>query len=150
MYLDSAIITKLLVREQDSGWFEHNLTGHPLWTSELSLAEVHSAILMKERTGHISDVERKNALIHFQNMCDTEQVRFHPLNRLVIERAAGLLISCHPNVALHSLDAIHVATALIHSRGSLCATDRQMRAAAHRLGLPCFPEKLSETGQTTN
>ena len=147
MYLDSAIITKLLVREEDSGWFARNLTGHPLWTSELSLAEVNSAILIKERTGHISVVERKSALVHFQNMCDMEQVRLCPLNRQVIERAAGLLVSCHPEVALRSLDAIHVATALIHSRGSLCATDRRMRAAAQRLGLPCFPEKLSETGQ---
>ncbi len=150
MYLDSAIITKLLVREEDSGWFERHLTGHPLWTSELSLAEVCSAILIKERTGHISAVERKSALIRFQNMCDAEQVQLHPLNRQVIERAAGLLVSCNPDVALRSLDAIHVATALIHSRGSLCATDRRMRTAAQRLGLPCFPEKLSETVQNSN
>jgi len=146
MYLDSAIITKLLVREEDSEWFEHHLTGHSLWTSELSLAEVRSAILIKERTGHISAVDRKNAFARFQNMYDMEQVRLHPLNKLVVERAAGLLASCHPEVALRSLDAIHVATALLHSRGALCATDRRMRAAAQRLGLPCFPEELSEIG----
>jgi predicted nucleic acid-binding protein len=150
MYLDSAIITKLLVREGDSDWFEQNLAGHPLWTSELSLAEVRSAILIKERTGHISAVERKNAFVHFQNMCEAEQVRLHPLNRLVVERAAGLIESCHPDVALRSLDAIHVATALLHSRGGLCATDRRMRAAAQRIGLPCLPEELSEIPQNSN
>ena len=156
MYLDSAIITKLLVREDDSEWFEKNLAGEPLWTSELSLVEVRSAILIKERTGYISAAERKNAVarflveIHrdhvarFQFMCNTEQVRLHPLNLLAVERAAGLLVSCHPEVALRSLDAIHVATALLHSRGSLCATDRKMRAAAQRVGLPCFPEELSK------
>ncbi|HUZ07552.1 MAG TPA: type II toxin-antitoxin system VapC family toxin [Candidatus Paceibacterota bacterium] len=142
MYLDSAIITKLLVREEDSEWFENNLAGEPLWSSELSLAEVHSAILIKERTGHISAAERKNAVARFQWMHDTEQLRFHPLSRLVAERAAGLLVSCHPDVALRSLDAIHVATALLYLRGSLCATDRKMRAAAQRIGLPCFPEEL--------
>ena len=112
---------------------------------ELSLVEVRSAILIKERTGYISAAERKNAVARFQLMCGTEQVRLHPLNLLAVERAAGLLVSCHPDVALRSLDAIHVATALLHSRGSLCAdTDRKMRAAAQRVGLPCFPEELSE------
>jgi predicted nucleic acid-binding protein len=144
MYLDSAIITKLLVREDDSEWFEKNLAGEPLWTSELSLVEVRSAILIKERTGYISAAERKSAVARFQFMCGTEQVRLHPLNLLAVERAAGLLVSCHPDVALRSLDAIHVATALLHSRGSLCATDRKMRSAAQRVGLPCFPEELSE------
>jgi predicted nucleic acid-binding protein len=150
MYLDSAIITKLLVRETDSAWFEKNLAGRPLWTSELSLAEVHSAILAKERMGHLSAGERKSALARFQNLCETEEVQLHPLNRLVIERAAGLLISCHPEVALRSLDALHVATALVHSRGALCATDHRMRAAAKRIGLPCFPEELSEIAQNPN
>ena len=150
MYLDSAIITKLLVREGDSEWFEQNLAGRPLWTSELSLAEVRSAILTKERTGHISAAARKSAFVCFQNLCETEQVRLHPLNRLVVERAVGLLVSCHPEVALRSLDALHVATALVHSRGSLCATDRRMRAAAQRIGLPCFPEELSEITQHSN
>ena len=144
MYLDSAIIVKLLVREEDSEWFEENLPGHSLWTSELSLAEVRSAVLIKERTGYISAPERKQAIARFQLMCDTEQVRLHPLNRLTIERAVGLLESCHPDVALRLLDAIHVATALLYLRGSLCATDRKMRAAAQRIGLPCFPENIED------
>src|SRR5215469_16865049 len=98
MYLDSAIITKLLIREEDSEWFEKNLAGQALWTSELSLAEVRSAILIKERTGHISVAEKQSAMARFELMCDTELVRLHPLNRLTIERAAGLLVSCHPEV----------------------------------------------------
>jgi predicted nucleic acid-binding protein len=150
MYLDSAIITKLLIREGDSGWFEQKLAGRALWTSELALAEVRSAILIKERTGRVSAAERKGAFVRFQQLCETEQVRLHPLNRLVVERAAGLIVSCHPEVALHSLDALHVATALLHSREALCATDRQMRAVARRVGLPCFPEELSEITHTKN
>ena len=59
MYLDSAIIVKLLVREEDSGWFDRNFAGHPLWSSELSLAEVRSAIFIKERTGQISAASGK-------------------------------------------------------------------------------------------
>jgi predicted nucleic acid-binding protein len=62
----------------------------------------------------------------------------------LIRHAAGLLTTCHPEVALRSLDAIHLATAMMHPRGALCATDGKLRAAAKRMGVACFPEELSE------
>jgi len=143
MYLDSAIIVKLLVREEDSAWFNAGVVGHELWTSELAVAEVRSAILLKERAGHVSVAERKLAFARFESMHEEKLLHLHPLNSIVVERAAGLLTSCHPDVALRSLDAIHLATALIHSRGPLCATDGNLRAAAQRIGVACFPEDLS-------
>ena len=144
MYLDSAIIVKLLVREDDSAWFNENIVGHELWSSELSLAEVRSALLTKERTKQISGAQRKSAFARFKSMHEEKKLRLHPLNLSVVERASGLLVGCHPEAPLRSLDAIHLATALMHPRGSLCATDGRMRAAAQRIGLPCFPEKISE------
>ena len=144
MYLDSAIIVKLLVREQDSDWFNRHAGNHELWSSELAQAEVRSAILIKERTGQISVAERKGAFDRFQTMCEEEVLRLLPLSLAVVERAAGLLVSCHPEIALRSLDAIHLATAFLHPRGSLCATDGRLRAAAKRIGVACFPEELSE------
>ena len=54
MYLDSAIVVKLLVRETDSDWFDCHLVGHNFETSELALAEVRSALLAKERNGTYS------------------------------------------------------------------------------------------------
>ena len=144
MYLDSAIIVKLLVRENDSPWFDREVRGHELWTSELALAEVHSAILMKERKGQVSVAERKSAFSRFEEMYESEVVRFHPLSFGVVRHAAGLLTSCHPEVALRSLDAIHLATAMMHPRGAICATDGKLRAAARRMGVTCFPEDISE------
>ena len=47
MYLDTAIIVKLLVREADSDWFNTALLGRHFETSELALAEVRSALLAK-------------------------------------------------------------------------------------------------------
>ena len=144
MYLDSAIIVKLLVREEDSPWFDRNVRGHELWTSELALAEVSSAILIKERTGRISVPERKSAFSRFEAMQEDEFVRFHPLSSGVVRHAAGLLTSCHPDVALRSLDAIHLATAMMHPRGPMCTNDAKLRAAAKRMGVTCFPEDISE------
>src|ERR1017187_1340055 len=144
MYLDSAIVVKLLVREEDSPCFDRHVRGHELWTSELALAEVRSAILTKERTRQISVAQRKSAFLHFESMHEDEAIRFHPLSSAVIRHAAGLLASCHPEVALRSLDAIHLATAMMHPRGAICATDGKLRAAAKRMGVSCFPEEISE------
>jgi predicted nucleic acid-binding protein len=92
----------------------------------------------------VTVAERKLALVCFDAMREDEWLQLHPLNSSVVERAAGLLRSCHPDVALRSLDAIHLASALIHSRGPLCTTDGKLRAAAQRIGIPCFPDQLSE------
>jgi predicted nucleic acid-binding protein len=143
MYLDSAVIVKLLVHEEDSAWFNSNIVGHELWTSELALAEVRSAILIKERAGLVTANERKAAFALFESMHEGKLLRLHPLNAHVVERAAGLLESCHPDVPLRSLDAIHLATALIHGRGPLCTNDGKLRSAARRLGVACFPEDLA-------
>jgi predicted nucleic acid-binding protein len=144
MYLDSAIIVKLLVREDDSSWFDRNVRGHELWSSELAMAEVHSAILIKERKGQVSVAERKSAFARFESMHEDEELRFHPLSSGVVRHAAGLLTSCHPDVSLRSLDAIHLATAMMHPRGAICATDVKLRTAAERMGVTCFPEDISE------
>src|SRR5215210_4028142 len=97
MYLDSAIIVKLLVREDDSAWFNENIVGHELWSSELSLAEVHSALLTKERSKQISGAQRKSAFARFELMREEKKLRLHPLNLSVVERASGLLVGCHPD-----------------------------------------------------
>jgi len=144
MYLDSAIIVKLLVREDDSAWFDHHVRHHELWSSELALAEVRSAILIKERAGLVSAAQRKPAFARFESLLEEQMLRLHPLSSAVIRHAAGLLTSCHPEVALRSLDAIHLSTAMMHPRGALCTMDGKLRAAAKRMNVPCFPEEISE------
>ena len=75
MYLDTAIIVKLLVREADSGWFNHALAGQRFETSELALAEVYSALLAKERAGHITGPERVRAGEKFLAMVEEDLIR---------------------------------------------------------------------------
>jgi predicted nucleic acid-binding protein len=144
MYLDSAIIVKLLVREDDSAWFDREVKGHDLWSSELALAEVRSAILAKERFKLVSMNQRKAAFARFQVFQENDDLRLHPLNSAVVQHASGLLVSCHPEIPLRSLDAIHLATAMLYPCGALCTTDNKLRAAAKRMGAPYFPEDISE------
>lgn len=139
MYLDSAIIVKLLVREPDSEFFNNALSGHVLDSSELCLTEVNSALLAKERSGNISRDERYKAITRLRELVTDEILRLLPLNRRVLDRASAILQACHPRVALRTLDALHVATCDLHHCEALCATDQRMRDAGAQLAMTLFP-----------
>src|SRR5438876_8010836 len=141
MYLDTAVIVKLLVREPDSDWFNTALLGQHFETSELALAEVRSALLAKERAGHVTSPERVRASEKFLNMTNEDLVRLLPLNRTVLERAGAIQLACHPRIPLRTLDALHVASCDLHHGGALAATDRRMRAACGQLGIMLMPAK---------
>lgn len=146
MYLDSAIIVKLLVREIDSEWFVHNLSGHNFESSELCLAEVSAALLFKERTGNIKLSERVAAQEKFSSMISSKLILPLPLDRKVIERAHAVQMACHPKIPLRTLDALHMATCDLH-REKMCATDRRIRSACKQLGITLLPQEIEELPQ---
>jgi predicted nucleic acid-binding protein len=142
MYIDSAIIVKMLIREELSDFFQKALSGLVLHTSELSLVEVGSALLSKARTKIINEKQRVAALRIFQEKVADEQILIIPLDSPVYSRAQSLIEFCHPAVALRTLDAIHLAACDLSRDFPLCATDGRMRAAATKLHIPLFPETL--------
>jgi predicted nucleic acid-binding protein len=144
MYLDSAIIVKLLVREPESEWFERNLPGHRFETSELALSEVCAALLSKERAHTVLPPERVKATERFFSMIEDEIISLLPLNRQVVDRARSVQLACHPQVPLRTLDAFHVATCDLHHGGSMCATDARIRAACAQLGINLMPRKIED------
>ena len=144
MYLDSAIIIKLLVREPESEWFGRRLAGYDFQVSELALSEVSAALLAKERMKTISPQERVKSTERFFSMIENEIISFLTLNRRVIERARTIQLACHPQVPLRTLDALHVATCDLHQGGSMCATDARIRAACKQLGIALIPKELEE------
>ena len=144
MYLDTAIIVKLLVREADSDWFGRHLSGCSFESSELALAEVCAALMFKERAGDISPRERESATAKFFSMVESEVILLFPLNRKVIERARGIQLACHPQVPLRTLDALHVATCDLHHGGTMSATDRRIRAACKQLGIAVMPKEIED------
>ena len=144
MYLDSAIIVKLLVREADSGWFNRHLEGQAFETSELALTEVRSALLSKERAGHITTRERVSAGEKFLAMIEDDIFRLLPLNRRVLDRASAMQLACHPRIPLRTLDALHVASADLHRSEALSTTDGRMRAACEQFAISLFPTRLED------
>jgi len=145
MFLDTAIIVKLLVTEADSAFFQEALAGEPLSASELSLPETWSTLLAKERKGVISAKQRSAAWRVLQERVESEEILLHPLNSAVLRRAHHVLERCHPAVSLRTLDAIHTAACDLSQDFPLCTTDRRMRDAAEMLGIPVFPAAESAT-----
>ena len=139
MYLDTAIIIKLLVAEPDSEFFQDALGGELLSTSELAVTEVWSALLAKERNKAISWQQRLMAWEVFNERVREKQLLLHPLSSVVLKKANWVLAYCHPAVPLRSLDAIHTAACDLSQDFPLCTTDRRMRDAAGVLDIPVFP-----------
>ncbi|MDB6058559.1 MAG: hypothetical protein JWO95_2403 [Verrucomicrobiales bacterium] len=144
MYLDTAIIVKLLVREPDSDWFNNALLGHHFETSELALAEVRSALLAKERSRAISQVERVRAGGKFLDMVEDDIIRILPLNGQTVERAIAIQQACHPRIPLRTLDALHIASCDLHRSSTLATTDARMRDAGQHLAIALFPVRLED------
>jgi predicted nucleic acid-binding protein len=142
MYLDTGILVKLLTPEPETAWFERELRGHPLATSELALVEVKSALCAKERAGVITAKQRLQAEAKFAELIDTEILQLKNLNNRILKKATQVLQACHPNVPLRSLDALHVASSDLAQEFPLCTTDAHMHAAARAVHIPVFPENL--------
>lgn len=142
MYIDTGVLIKLLVPEADSAFFEAQLVGEALSSSELAWTEVASALFAKERNKHISPRQRATAWQLFSDWVESEQVVLHPLNNITLKKANRILERTHPSVPLRTLDAIHIAACDLTQDAPLCTTDRRMRDAAEILGIPLFPESL--------
>ena len=145
MYLDTAIIVKLLVREAGQRMVRSSsVRPSSFESSELALAEVCAALLSKERAGDITQRERESAMGKFSPMVESEVIMLFPLNRKVIERAGGMQLACHPQIPLRTLDALHVATCDLHHSGTMSATDRRIRAACKQFGIALFPAEIED------
>jgi predicted nucleic acid-binding protein len=139
MYLDSCVIVKLVSHEPDSEAYNAIVAGQNVVTSELAVTEVRSALLTKERTGGISRQARATGWRLFQEKVRAEELILLPLNRQVIERAGAVIEQCHPQVALRTLDAIHVATAELNGGEQMCSSDRRVCEASDFIGLSLVP-----------
>lgn len=142
MYLDTGILVKLLTPEPESAWFERELRGQPMATSELALVETKSALFAKERAKLISHEHRLRAEAKLAEMIKQEVLHITHLNSRVLKKAEQVIAACHPDVPLRALDALHVASCDLAQEFPLCTTDARMHAAARRIHVPVFPEQL--------
>ena len=142
MYLDTGILVKLLTPERETAFFDRELQGHPLTTSELALVEAKTALCGKERAGRITAVQRERAEMKFGAMISDGLLQLLDMNQRTFRKAMQIIQQCHPGLSLRALDALHLAACDLAQEFPLCTTDAPMHAAAQRIAIPLFPEKL--------
>jgi len=140
MYLDSAILVKLIVRETDTPFFVELVDGEAdIWSSELVLTECWSALCRLEREGRIDDHGRRQAWKRFEALMQAGGLHLQPVTHVILRLANRMLAACHDAVPLRTLDAIHLASCEFLGANPLQTTDRTMRLAATSLGIPLGP-----------
>ena len=141
MYLDSAIIVKLLVAEPDSGFYTTLVDGRAdLCASVLSLPECRSALVRKVDGGEISLSDYAEAWEEAEEMLAGHSgIHVISMRDEVLKLASALIEQCRGRVALRALDAIHIATCMNAEAYPLVTNDRLMRKAAETLKVPLAP-----------
>ena len=134
MYLDSSVLVKFYVREADTPACVGILAGQPMASSELAYGELASALLQKERGGHITPQIRAAAWAAFLGDIAEQSIHLLELNGDTVRAAAEIMRMLHPRVPLRTLDAIHLATFQCTIAGPLFTKDTRMLAAAKLLG----------------
>ncbi len=140
MYLDSAVLVKLVVREPDSLFYADQVHGRSdVWVSEIALTECWSALLRKEREQAVDVPTRENAWRRLETYFSGEVPHMLSVTREILHRANRILDRCHPEVGLRSLDAIHLASCEAADAWPLLTSDLRMRQGAEILRLPLGP-----------
>ena len=139
MYLDTAILVKLLLPESDSLYYADLVDGQVVYSAEIALTECYSAMLRKERERAITARERKAAWKQFEANIAGRRITLLPVTRAVLDAANHILTRCQPRIPLRSLDALHLGAAQQCASWPLCTADLRMRAAAKKMGFPVSP-----------
>ena len=140
MYLDTAILVKLVVREPDSLFYAGLVDGQiGLCSSQILLTEVWSALCRKERERAIDAETRRQAWTRCERYVQGGALLLEPVTGTVLRRANAIIERCHPAVPVRTLDAIHLASAEIGASWPILSNDRCVRAAAQCLRLPLGP-----------
>jgi predicted nucleic acid-binding protein len=138
MYLDSAILVKLVVREPDSEFYVNLLDGQPsVHTSELAITECRSALIRKREIGDIDAQTCARAWTRLQAYwADSGGLLLLPVTRSVLRQAGDVIDRCSLSVPIRALDAIHIASCWVSHDYPLVTNDRVMRRATEHLGIP--------------
>lgn len=134
MYLDSAIIIKLVVHETDSLFYARKLQGKSgFCSSVVSLTECFSALCRKEREKMITSQIRIQAWALIEGFVANGNIQLVDVTRNILKQANHFLELCHPQIPLRSLDAIHLASCQQVAGWPIYSNDQRMRDAAKYL-----------------
>lgn len=135
VYLDSSALAKLYVPEPESDALENLLLGRrDLLISELAITEVLSAVARRRREGQLTVVQASAIRDALLADADSGSLRRLDMSPMVHREAERLLFQLDA-AALRTLDALHIALALLNAATHVVTYDARMRSAALQAGL---------------
>ena len=139
-YIDTSLLVKRYLPEVGSDELEARLLAEQpqLVVSELVNTEIISTFRCKERQGLIERSFANAAHARFLTDLQSNAIGSLPLTGHVVQKASSLLLDLRSPLA--TLDALHLATALIHEAEFFFTSDIQLSRAAHEAGLSVWPE----------
>lgn len=141
-YFDASALVKAYVEERGSAYVRSLLAASPAITSELTIAEIASALGRRVIDGTLT-VSRRDELFR-AFMREALDFSLVAISQEVLARAAAMLLEGGPGYVLRTSDAVHLATAehsfiLAGATGSdggvVVASDQRMLRVAQARGL---------------
>ncbi len=134
VYLDTSALAKWYLNESRSqeftAWFQTQPDVH---LSSLTLTEFRCRLARRRRAGELSIELEQQIFITFERDLSKGYFMVHPLNNSQVV-AAVHLINQLPQVALRTLDAIHLSIARDLEVETLATADKVMAEAGECLG----------------
>ena len=143
-YWDTSALLKLYVSEHDSLYFDRlaDQTQEHIFSSAIVTIEVLCALYQKELTGNLRPRGAGLGLSKFAAHMSSGRIVTVPYGNEVAAEAETLVrraFSQPRPIRIRSLDAIHVASALVAKAATLVATDTRLREVAALAGLKVLP-----------
>lgn len=138
MYLDSAILIKLVVRESDSEYYVDLIDGQSsVYSSELAITECRSALSRKHANGELDTQTHRRSWEILESMwSDGGGVALIPVTRAILREAGDIIHALSFRIPLRTLDAIHLVSCQSVRAHTLITNDHIMRKAASKLKMP--------------
>jgi predicted nucleic acid-binding protein len=143
-YWDTSAIIKLYVPEPDSGAFLDLLTAahEPIATSIVANVEMLCALHRKERGADLRSGGAARLYRKFLDDCEEGRIIQVPFGADVVRHTEEIVRIAHQSsnsIMIRSLDAVHIASAVVIKATTLVATDTRLRAVAALISLTVVP-----------
>ncbi|HZL35354.1 MAG TPA: type II toxin-antitoxin system VapC family toxin [Tepidisphaeraceae bacterium] len=144
-YWDTSCLAKLYAPETDSADLKARVIGGTsIITSEIARLEIWTTLCRKEAVGDLIAGGARRGLQAFDQDVATGMIGVETLHTAVVEKFENIVERCYsqvPALALRTLDAIHLASAMVAGESEMITTDKRLRDAALQFGFQTYPRQ---------
>lgn len=144
IYWDTSALLKLYVSEPDSPYFLDLIrrSDEPILSCNIAEVEVLCALYRKEQAGDLKTGAAIALFEEFSTDLSAGRIVSIPYGTDTVQESRRLVKTVYeekPPLSIRSLDAIHLASALLSKAKSVVTTDGRLREGAGLFGLEVLP-----------